>query len=96
MILPSFLVGPIVAAWGGRHHMTELNLIHVGKLPFRQFVTGPVCHATILSHRFSPIIFASALANDQTFLIVISAPERYQRRRSRGRTRSLTWVDEHG
>jgi hypothetical protein len=74
--------------------MTELKLIHVGKSPFRQFVTGPVCHATILSHRFSPIIFASARADDQTFLIVISASERYQRRRSRGRPRSLTSVDE--
>jgi hypothetical protein len=33
MTLPSFLVGPIVAAWGGRHQMTEPNLIHVGKSP---------------------------------------------------------------
>jgi hypothetical protein len=87
MILPSFLAGPIVAAWGGWHQMTELNMIHIGSRRFGQFVTGPVCHATILSHRFSPIIFASALANDQTFLIVISASERYQRRRSRGRPR---------
>jgi hypothetical protein len=35
--------------------MTELNLIDVRKSPFRQFVTGPVCHATILSHRSCPL-----------------------------------------